>query len=283
MMSNLFEITLRKSRPAVYAIAASACIFGVTNLTPSSASATIFEYALNDHPDGNQANPEDGLRLDGLYGGNGNEFTFSFNTPGTGMTLLYDDQANSVRIHGRAFGGIDTGSTWDTNNSGFVDIDFTYRQNLITTGSGTIGTDIADVGLQTTGHDQNVVTGNSGTLTLAAGLGSIWTGANAGDEFTMVDQESNGFSFKFNNFDDHRLGTHPGFGGPETFVGWGWLNHWETGDAPRGHVYSSDWLFTGTYIPPTTTTEVPESGALIIFGFGFAGLALHRRRKQNSA
>jgi hypothetical protein len=38
MMSNLFEITLRKYRPAVYAIAASACIFGVSNLTPSSSS-----------------------------------------------------------------------------------------------------------------------------------------------------------------------------------------------------------------------------------------------------
>lgn len=282
-MNSLIEIAQKKIRPVAFAIAASACVFGVTSLSPSSASATVFQYVLNDHPDGGLANPTYGLRLDGLYGGNGNDFTFSFNAPGTGMVLLYDDQANTVQITGRAYGGIDTGSSYDANNVGFVDIDFTYRQNIVTTGSGTIGTDTADVGVRTTGDAQTVGTGNSGTITLATGLGSTWTGANGGDEFTMVDQESGGYSFKFNNFDDHRLGGHAGFGGPDTFVGWGWVNHWESGETPRSHVYSSDWLFTGTYVPPNTNTEVPEPGALIIFGLGLAGLALHRRRKQKIA
>ena len=114
------------------------------------------------------------------------------------------------------------------------------------------------------------------------GVGSTWSGASGGDAFSLVDQESGGYSFKFNNFDDHRLGGSPGFGGPDTFVGWGWVNHWAEGATPRNHVYSSDWLFTGTYVPPITNTEVPEPGALIIFGFGIAGLALHRRRKQKT-
>lgn len=282
-MYSLFEIAQRKVRPAAFAIAASACVFGATSLSPSSASAAVFQYNLNDHPDGGLANPTYGLRLDGLYGGDSNDFTFSFNAPGTGMTLLYDDQANTVRIAGRAYGGIDTGSSYDANNVGFVDIDFTYRQNVATTGTGTIGTDTANVGVRTTGDAQTLGTGNSGSITLATGVGSTWSGANGGDAFSLVDQESGGYSFKFNNFDDHRLGGSPGFGGPDTFVGWGWVNHWAEGAAPRSHVYSSDWLFTGTYIPPITNTEVPEPGALIIFGFGIAGLALHRRRKQKTA
>ncbi len=282
-MFSLFKTTLENARAAAVALVASAAVFAVTNLAPSPSSATVFQYSLSDHPDGGLANPTYGLRLDGLFGGDSNDFTFSFNTPGTSMTLLYDDQASTVRIAGRAYGGIDTGSSWDSNNVGFVDIDFTYRQNIVTTGSGTIGTATADVGVRTTGHDQNVVTGNSGTITLATGVQSTWTGASGGDEFTMVDQQSGGYSFKFNNFDDHRLGAHAGFAGPDTFVGWGWVNHWESGEAPRSHVYASDWLFTGTYIPPITNTEVPEPGTLILFGLGIAGLAVYRRRERKTA
>ena len=170
-MHNLFEVTQKKVRPVAFALAASACVFGATSLTPSSASAAVFEYNLSDHPDGGLANPTYGLRLDGLYGGDSNDFTFSFNQPGTGMTLLYDNQANSVRIVGRAFGGIDTGSSYDANNGGFVDIDFTYKQNIVTTGTGTIGTDTSNVGVRTTGDAQTVGTGNSGTITLATGVG----------------------------------------------------------------------------------------------------------------
>ena len=93
------------------------------------------------------------MRLDDLYGGNNSDFTFSFDAPGTGMTLLYDDQANTVRIVGRARGGIDVGGSYDPNNLGFVDIDFTYRSNLVTDGSRTIGQDTTNLGLKTTDHD----------------------------------------------------------------------------------------------------------------------------------
>ena len=171
-MNNLFEVTRKRVRPVVFALAAPACVFGATSHTPSSVSAAVLEYSLNDHPDGGLADPTYGLRLDGFYDGDSNDFTFSFNQPGTGMTLLYDNQANSVRIVGRAFGGIDSGSSYDTNNVGYVDIDFTYKQNIVTTDTGTIGTDTANVGVRTTDDAQTVGTGNSGTITLATGVGS---------------------------------------------------------------------------------------------------------------
>lgn len=241
----------------------------------------VFQYLLHDHPDGALANPTYGLRLDGLYGGNQNDFTFSFNAPGSSMTLLYDDQANTVRIAGRAYGGIDTGSAWDNNNVGYVDIDFTYRQNLVTNGSGTFGSDTDNLGLKTTGDAQNLATGNSGSIRLATG---VWgTGADEGDAFSLVDQSNGSYSFKFNNFDDHRLGGHAGFGGPDDFVGWGWLNHWAAGGTPQSHVYSSDFLFTAEYVTPPTNTEVPEPEAALVFGLGVAGLAWRRRQKRKSA
>lgn len=275
--SNILKMVNRASRPLFAGALVAACTLGLSVSAPSSASAAAFLYELHDHPDGTLASPDYGLRLDGLYGGTSNDFTFSFDTNGAYMTLLYDQTANTVRISGTAYGGIDTGSGWDANNSGLVNIDFTYRQNVVTDGTGTFGTDTDNLGVRTTGHAQTVGTGNSGSLTLGAGNWSL--GANTGDSFTMVDQESGGFSFKFNNFDDHRLAQYPSFGGPEDYVGWGWLNHWPTGSNPAGHIYYSDWLFTGLYLPPPTTTETPEPGMIALFGLGVAGLAWRRRRR----
>ena len=238
-----------KARPAL--VPATAAFVGIAAFTgaPPTAQATDFQFLLHDHPDGGLADPEYGLRLDGLYGSESNDFTFSFDAPGTGMTLLYDGQSNTVRIVGRAYGGIDLGSAWDANNVGFIDVDFTYRQNLVTTGSGTFGTDSENLGVKTTSDAQTVGTGNSGTVTLATG---VWGGGGTiGNEYVLFDQNYGSYSFKLNNFGDHRLGGHPGYGGPETFVGWGWVNHWAAGATPRTHVYSSDFLFTAQLLNPT--------------------------------
>lgn len=282
-MYRIIPKLLKKSRPALVALTATFAGIAAFSGAPSTAQATVFQFLLSDHPDGGLAPPKYGLRLDGLYGGTGNDFTFSFNAPGTGMTLLYDDQANTVRIAGRAYGGIDLGgnnNTWDALNVGFIDIDFTYRQNLVTTGSGTFGTDTENLGVKITGDAQTVGTGNSGTVTLAAGVWGIG-GEAIGDEFVLVDQSNGSYSFQLNNFDDYRLGGHPGYGGPDTFVGWGWLNHWAAGAPPQPHIYSSDWLFTAQLLTPTS--DVPEPGSMLVFGLGIAGLAWRRRLKRRGA
>lgn len=274
-MSSIFKTVYRSTRPLALAVAATACMFGAVAGSSSSVSAAAFTYVLHDHPGGQLVTPTYGLRLDGLYGGVSNDFSFSFDQAGTGMSLVYDDVANSIRISGRAYGGIDIGSAWDSNNVGFIDVDFTYRQNLVSSGSGTFGVDTDNLGLQATDHAQTVGTGNSGSVTLATG--SWGTGATEGDAFTLVDQSNGYFSFKFNNFDDHGLNGHPGYGGPDDFVGWGWINHWPEGDGPRPHIYSSDWQFVGEIAPPPVT-EMSEPGMLAFLGLGVAGLVWRRRR-----
>jgi hypothetical protein len=260
-------------RPVRHALVTAAAGLLMMSALPGASNAAVFNFILHDHPDGSFAPPPYGLRLDGLFGNVAEEFTFSFDQAGTGMTLAYDDAANTIRIQSRAFGGNDTGTSWDAANSGVVDIDFTYQANVATDGNGVWGTDTENLGVVVTEDAQNLTAGNFGTLTLGAGT---WTGQSVGDIFTMVDQDNGSFSFKLNNFDDHRLAGH-GLSGPETFVGWGWLNHAEgAGVLPTGRIYDSDWLFTAELLPPTS--EVPEPGVGLVLGLGLGTLALYRRR-----
>lgn len=80
-------------------------------------------YVLDDNG-GGVAPPTYGLRLDGLCNDYPKVYTFSFEHAGAAMVLDYD--GDKVRIHGKAYGGIDVGSKWDTSKQGFVDIDVTY-------------------------------------------------------------------------------------------------------------------------------------------------------------
>lgn len=260
-------------RPVRNALVTAAAGLLMMSAVPGASNAAVFNFVLHDHPDGALAPPTYGLRLDGLFGTTSHDFTFSFDQTGTGMTLAYDDVANTIQIQGRAFGGRDTGSGWDASNSGFVDIDFTYQANVATDGTGIWGTDTENLGVVVTEDAQNLTTGNFGSLTLGAGS---WTGKSVGDVFTMVDQDDGNFSFKLNNFDDHRLAGH-GLTGPDTFVGWGWLNHAEgAGVLPTQHVYDSDWLFTAELLTPTS--EVPEPGIGLLLGLGLGTLVFYRRR-----
>lgn len=267
--------SFKSSKSVLSAAAAAALLF---TAIPTASQATVFTFALHDHPDGGISDPTYGLRLDGLYGSASNNFTFSFDEPGTGMTLAYDNVSNTVQISGRAYGGIDTGSAWDANNSGFLDVDFTYSHNLTTDGSGTWGAGAADLGVVVTEDAQSLgASGNNGSVTLGAGN---WNGQSAGDLFSLVDQDNGNFAFKLNNFDDHRLAGHAGLNGPGTFVGWGWVNHAPGVTLPTYHEYSSDWLFTAELLT-TTTEEIPEPmGLSMVLGLGFAGFVLNRRRTR---
>ena len=233
-------------------------------ILPSSASATNFTYNLANHPDGDAAEPGYGLRLDELFNVSSAHdiFTFDFNHAGSMMQLVYSDgdsvgdySDDTVRIYGTVFGGLDQGSAFDPNASGFWDVDFLYQAEIVSSGG-----DGSDIEVAPDSPD------NQGTITP---LFDIFGHSN-GDAIALVDENgSNSYSFRFNG-DGHRLdGT--GFDPSLFLVGWGWLNH-----SGNDHVYASDWLFVGQ------AAEVPEPTTLLLFGAGLLGLARKRAGAQKA-
>jgi len=228
------------------------------------AGATSFTYQLANHPDGAEAPPLYGLRLDELFDVTAGHdvFSFDFEHASADMTLVYDDGDtpgdgalgdDTVHIFGTVYGGLDTGGAYgDPTYAGLWDVDFTYTTNF--TSAGASGSDI---------EVSPDAPGNNGTITPGFAVGG--DAGTLGVAIALLDEDgSQGFSFRFNNTDDHRLGGH-GLSGPETFVGWGWLSYED------GHVSDSDWLFTGTVIP--------EPGSGLLVAAGLAGLAARQRRR----
>ena len=113
-------------------------------LNVAQQGATIASV-LFDHPDGIEAPPPYGLRLDGvewavaparqaLAGdeippgvGESDTWTFSFEEAGANVTGTFDEGAETFRIMGTAFGGRDTGNeAAGPPGPGEIFIDFTY-------------------------------------------------------------------------------------------------------------------------------------------------------------
>ena len=241
------------------AFAAPALVVGAFLLVafPTPASATKFEYILGNHPGGVAGPPLYGLRLDELFDvtSDHDRFTFDFEDPSIDdimrMSLVYDDVAETITIAGDVVGGLVDNGSRDPDYSGQWRVHFVYSVNV----SGNISGD--DVELEVDADNP----ANMGTITpilVGSGIPSL-------DPINLVDEQGmHSFSFRFNNTEDHRLdGT--GLSGPDTLVGWGWLNH---SDEP--HVKSSDWLFTGV---------IPEPGTASLLGVGLVWIALSRRQR----
>ncbi len=237
-----------------------------TLLCMGSAEAAMLSFQLGSHPDGNQNPPPYGLRLDGLFTGNGGDvWSFDFNRSGSDgssgpdMTLTFDDVANKVTIAGTTYGGLDVNSVYDGTLQGLWDVSFMYQANVtsLSPGPGL---------LEITVTAENAL--NMGTITPLFSAMDGGIDITSGDSIALVDKQSNdGFSFKFNNTDNHRLAGH-GLSGPETYVGRGWLTH-----SGGQHISASDWLFVGT---------VPIPAAIWLFASGLVGLgAIARRRKTD--
>lgn len=84
-------------------------------------------WELGNKVTGDQAPPDYGLRLAGLFGTSaGDHWTFDFEADGAGVTLCHDG-AGTITIDGLAYGGLDVGSDWDPVEQSWVEIHFVYE------------------------------------------------------------------------------------------------------------------------------------------------------------
>jgi len=258
-----------KLRSFVFAVSAV-----LAAIVSSTAGAATFQYNLSNHPYGNAADPLYGMRFDELFDVTewNDKFTFDFNeTEGTGMSLVYDEGSSSaytddtIRIFGRVYGGLDTGSSYGNPDfAGFWDVDFTYRNNI----SSAVNAARVDE------EHWN----NTGSLTPLFAVGGDQQ--TMGTAINLLDEDGgHGYSFKFNDTDDHRMGDQAADG---TFVGWGWLGL-DNGAGEQGGLERNpdnrhgDWLFTGEQVDP-----VPEPGSIALMSIGLVSAAALRRRKKQA-
>lgn len=172
-----------KSECEVYAVGANGTIL---HYGPGDES-TMHTFVCHDHPQGMLVPPTYGLRLDDLLGEGFYTFSFDYSdgVETAYVTLTHDEVAGTVRISGRAYGGLLDGNAWSPAASGWIDIDFTYADAVA----------VYDNCARDSGDDV-YVTGasalNTGTFTLDG-----W-GGNA--SFSYIDRANeDGCSFSFDN------------------------------------------------------------------------------------
>ncbi|MGD1849937.1 MAG: PEP-CTERM sorting domain-containing protein [Cyanophyceae cyanobacterium] len=233
--------------PALAVGLTSAVTVGLAAPNAQAATIETHYYELGSHPDGFEAPPAYGLRLDGINGlfdGTGpasdDVVTFDFDDPASDMNMTYvvdsDPTESVINITGTAFGGVDMGATYGETFSAVID--FTYKQ---------IDTDekyFAEVnGPDYFGEGTLMVDGQ--TIYLRA--------KDAGGNF-------------FN------LGTD--FRGEPGLSGWGWLQYSLDEENWYGSAdgRTADWLFTAEKVPEPTMTL----GLLAV-----GGLLVSRRKRQS--
>lgn len=265
-------------------VAIAAAVIGLAAASGTPANATVYTFKLFDHPDGNQAPPTYGLRLDELIDFSAGHDVYTFSFSAGNMKLDYDDNGtgtgadDTIRIYGDAVGGRDTGPGYSM--AGLASIDFTYRINIKDPVdlAGAANPATSTTKAEVTQHDTASMTnwqagqGNTGTITLDAGS---W-GLSQDLTVRLVDKSNGSFAFRFNNTSDHRFAGAP----PTTFVGWGWLNHDGGGNELYEHVAASDWLFTAEFETSGGGTNIPEPASLAIVGLGLLGVGAGLRRRR---
>jgi hypothetical protein len=252
----------RRLNPVLLSSALAVCI--ILGGAATSA-ATTFDFLLHNHPDGVAQPPLYGLRLDELVNTSAGHdiFTFNFDDPSIAdadrMHLVYDDVADTITISGKVKGGLVTANAYtDPNWTGTWSVNFVYDTN--------ISFAMADPDFELEVSPQSP-SNNNGSI-------QILTGPNTGTVFSFLDGPTDGgFSFRFNNTDDHRLAGY-GLSGPDTFVGWGWVSY--PGQTHPIHVESSDWLFTGEKFTPPQ--NIPEPASLGLLASGLLAGFIRRRR-----
>ena len=222
----------------------------------AESSAALQYWELRNHPGASIGPPGYGLRLDGL--GGFDDVTFNFDSGF--VSLTYDDVAETIHIQGNVLGGSDVGTSYSPQTS-FL-IDFTYSSKIREIDRprrNKYGFKVRKRGIGT------------GTITPLDDFGTL----TGGVPVELEAKASGAYSFKFNNFDDYRLGGN-GIPGVDTFVGWGWLNH-----SGQPHINESDWLFIAERVPNLT---VPEPTSLALWSmFGISAGAFQWRKNRMRA
>jgi hypothetical protein len=187
----------------------------------------IHLFSLSDHPNGDRVPPTYGLRIDDLVGDG--DFTFSFDyidqTGSSNVVLTYDDSSGEIRIYGRAYGGKDTGTDWDPALSGWINIDFYYRDDVVESDNcaGDPGDD-----LYVTSENAN----NNGTISLDG-----WGGDQVFNFSGKAD--GTGCAFILDNDTDSK-GNFTIANDPNLWSGSGWLKPPTSG--------ARDWLFVASMV-----------------------------------
>ncbi len=252
------------------ALAAMAVAF-VGWSAPASA-ASVRQFELFDHPDGNENPPPYGLRFDDILagsGGDGGVTTFSFDTFADTILTVTDDMMGSITINisGNLFGG--------EKDSGFGvgqwALDFNYTMNVAPDGTGWIVTD----------NDSD----NNGTLTKVGDEGGVDDGTSF--EFRDKSEMGGDTSFRFLQ-DGHRLDDFPDMADMDPWVGRGWFKSlWyydgddDDDDDSRGWKKTKgahDFLFLGKEIDgdPGDPIPLPSAAGLGLVGLG---VVVSRRRR----
>ncbi|MEM6376039.1 MAG: VPLPA-CTERM sorting domain-containing protein [Pseudomonadota bacterium] len=233
-------------------------------LAGTSVSAATFSYILADHPFGSlspggtnaTSGPGDqfayGLRLDNaLPDGNTANNTvgqriFSFNLPGAGATLTYDDVALTATISGTMVLNDSNGAPVPPNPV----FNVTYTMTNLTSLPGTPG---------------------FFSMNGANGVGSI---SNGIDTFVLGSKAKSGIYFELDD-DGHRIPNDT-----TTIVGRGWVNPFDDNGNQVGG--TNDFLFIARPDPnPGTVVPLPAAGWMLIAGV--AGLGYVGRRKRKAA
>jgi|GEM_PF-2423637 len=224
-------------------------------------------YIIKNHPDGGARTPYYCLRLDRLYGNfDSDPITFDCEDSQSSVTMTVS--GSTIHIFGTVYGGRDQGSTYDPNNSGLWDIDYTFEN---------AETDSNDDDLVVLSNDTRI--DGHGTIISQQQIGSFVV---PGQVFYLTEKDPSNKDYAFRIGDDES--DHDGDGKDDHrkydgISGWGWNKFCTDGDTDLIQTCTptrpdtDDWIFTA--IPDCNTLTPQMLTDVTSMGDGFGEVTLN--------